>query len=91
MSIRKTASALAAVAAMAFVLTACQQPRHLSPDFGDAVRQNMAVHVIDPQPRPIDENGPAMEGNRAAGALERYQSGDVFEPERLSTTDGLVD
>ena len=88
MSIRKTVSAIAAVAAMAVVLVACAPQQHLSPDFGDAVRQNMAVHIIDPRPMPVDEAGSALDGRRAAGALDRYQRGAVIAPERLSTTSG---
>ncbi len=86
MSIRKTVSAIAAVAAMAVVLVACAPQQHLSPDFGDAVRQNMAVHIIDPRPMPVDEAGSALDGRRAAGAVDRYQRGQIIEPERLTTS-----
>jgi hypothetical protein len=49
-------------------LTACEtETRHtLSPDFGNAVRHNMAVHIINPEgtPGPIEPSG--LQGPRAA-------------------------
>lgn len=79
-------SLLAAGTAMTLVLTACQEPRHLSPDFGNAVHQNMAAHVIDPTPMPLDEEGPAFQGRRAAEGIDRYNTGRVIQPRPLATT-----
>lgn len=72
--------ALASLAPIA--LAACEnptQPKHtLHPGFGDAVRHNMAVQIINPDGHP-DLTPPAMDGARAADAVERYRAGKTEE------------
>ena len=68
-------------------VTACAAPEHLSPDFGNAVEQNMSLHIINPSPVYIAPEVPDMEGNRAADAMTRYKEGDVIEPEAITTTE----
>lgn len=50
----------------------------LHPSFGDAVRHNMAVQIINPDGHP-DLTPPAMDGARAADAVERYRAGKTAE------------
>ncbi len=69
---------------LSFGLAACTAPTTLSDDFGNAVRHNKAVHIINPAPaQAVISN---MDGPRAAGAIGRYQRGEVVQPRTLSTT-----
>jgi len=71
------------------MLTACEtEPRMtLSPDFGNAVRHNMAVHIINPPSLGKATTALPMDGVRALGAIDRYQKHEVIEPEEVKTTD----
>ena len=67
------------------VLTACEtEPRMtLSPDFGNSVRHNMAVHIINPPSLGKETTVVPMDGVRALGAIDRYQKHEVIEPEEV--------
>jgi type IV pilus biogenesis protein CpaD/CtpE len=54
------------------------------PEFGDAVRNNMAAQIIDPQP-PENMQLPPSDGVRRALMISRYQA-DKVEPPREPTT-----
>ena len=73
-------------AAALLALSACAAPENLGADFGNAVEQNMSMHIINPNPVYIAPEVPDMEGNRAAGAIERYQGGTETEAEVVRTT-----
>lgn len=62
--------------------------RPLSLDFGNAIRHNEALQVIDPRPPAADEQAPALDGKRAAAAMARYQNGTVrrLEIERTANS-----
>lgn len=60
------------------VLAACDSPRHLSPDFGNSVRHNMAVHIITPAPS-YAEPLAATDGNRMANAVDTYHTKNAIE------------
>ena len=54
--------------------------------FGEALRWDMAQQVIDPDPqhdRTVMEGG---SGERAAGAVGRYSTGEVTPVEQMGTT-----
>ena len=72
------------------VLAACEiEPRMtLSPDFGNSVRHNMAVHIINPPSLGKETTALPMDGVRALGAIDRYQKHQVIEPEEVKTTTG---
>lgn len=54
---------------------------------GGAVRQNVAVQVINPDPGlPDTWNG---DGDRAALAMKRFRTGTVLEPQGITTTSGI--
>ena len=57
------------------------------PGFGNSIRQNAAVHVVDPQPAGAANTMIDMDGRRALLAIERYRTDTVIEPTELSTTD----
>ena len=60
----------------------------MGPGFGDTTQHNWAVQVVDPEPELA--TGPLpMDGQRAAGAMERYRTGKVIQPEEILTTGGV--
>lgn len=50
------------------------------PDFGRAVRQNIAAQVADPAPNYEYADPPASSGPRTSKAQERYETGTVIQP-----------
>ncbi len=75
-------TALTAVSiALLFLVAGCQHLQPLGRDFGNSVHHNMSMHIIDPAPSYEGREVPDMEGERAAGAKERYDTGSVDEPE----------
>ncbi len=68
-------------------LPACANDQPLSPDFGNAVESNKAMHIIDPAPVYAGPETPDYDANRVSSALERYRTGTVIVPHNLSTTD----
>ena len=80
---------LIAVLGPAAVIAACTPQEQLHPSFGDAVQHNMAVQIINPSPTySSPQQVPGLDGPRAAGAQERYDTGEVIKPEKLRTTGG---
>ena len=72
-------------------LTACEanpvEPKlRLHPAFGDAVRHNMAVQIINPDGHP-DLSPPPMDGARADDAVKRYREGKTVEVIQQRTSD----
>ncbi len=80
---------IAAVVIGFVVLAACEtEPRMtLTPDFGNSVRHNMAVHIINPPSLGKATTAVPMDGVRALGAIDRYQKHEVIEPEKITTTE----
>ena len=57
---------------------------------GGAMKHNVAMQTIDPEPR---YQGTAMEGgsgDHAASAMERYRKGNVKEPQTIKTTESTT-
>lgn len=67
-------------------LTGCVQANTLNPDFGVALRQNIAAQVADPAPRYDRTDPPASDGPRTALAQQRYEKGEVIQPASQGTT-----
>ncbi len=59
------------------VLAGCANPT-FDEAFGDAIEQNKAAHIVNPEPAAVDV--PDLEGARAALALRRYKRGQVIQP-----------
>jgi hypothetical protein len=57
----------------------CSELR-LSPDYGVAVRQNVAAQIADPEPRYTGDPKPASNGQRAQAAMQGYVTGRVVQP-----------
>jgi hypothetical protein len=55
--------------------------------FGEANRQTMMAQVIDPDP--VYEEPMVGSGEHAAGAVERYRTDTVKEPESIRTTSSV--
>ncbi len=71
---------------LSWALAGCQDRQPLGRDFGNAVRHNMSVHIINPAPDYAGRKSPGLDGIRAADVLERYQKGRVIKPKAVSTT-----
>lgn len=71
-------------------LAACENPTiskpTLHPAFGDAVRHNMAVQILNPDGNP-DLSPSPLDGARAAEAIERYRAGKTKEVVQQRTSD----
>ena len=71
------------LAVIGFVVSGCTPVDY---GFGETHRLNIAQQVIDPDPQ---HEGTEMEGGsgeRAAGAIDRYNRGVVREPAQVNTT-----
>jgi hypothetical protein len=69
---------------LTFAVSACQWNRNAPPlgrDFGDATSHNMSQQIVNPEPVGAGYGAPAYDGERVKGAMERYKSGSVIEPE----------
>ncbi len=54
---------------------------------GGAVRQNVAVQVVNPEPNLPDTWDSS--GDHAALAMKRFRTGNVIEPHDITTTSGI--
>lgn len=81
---------LAVVALAPIALAACQDPSKPRPvlhsSFGDAVRHNMAVQIVNPEGNQ-DFNPPDMDGDRAAIAVTRYRTDQTERVTEQRTSD----
>ena len=78
-------------AAALLALGACDTVHPLTqsidPGLGEAVKYDMAIQVIDPDPVYTAEGArPGDNGEKGAGASKRYRSGQVKEPSTEGTT-----
>jgi hypothetical protein len=78
--------------ALLLAVAACAQWQNKEPlgrEYGDATTHNMSVQVVDPAPDLEGKEIPDMAGTRASGAVNRYDTGTVIEPESIETTSGF--
>jgi hypothetical protein len=74
-------------AAMALILSGCNQPPWPPvATLGNAVKHDMAVHVINPDPH-WGPAPPALDGQRAGLLMRRYTGQAVIKPEEVITTE----
>lgn len=70
---------IASLAVVAVAAAACTQPiDRTSPTFGNAVRQNMQAHIINPGPRDLPQAESV--GSVSGDAYDRYVGGGVEAP-----------
>jgi type IV pilus biogenesis protein CpaD/CtpE len=83
---------LAVLAAAAALLSGCASPQptqsalRLSDDFGEAVNQDLAAQIADPDPAWKNSPPPASDGARAALAQTRYQQNNVIQPAMIGAS-----
>ena len=81
---------LCVVFAACFGVIACDsvvKPKEkLGPDFGNAVRHNMAVQIVNPKASADINDAPTLDGNRANSAVDVYQTGKTKAVEKVKTT-----
>lgn len=56
------------------------------PNFGRAVRQNLAAQVANPAPDYAYTDPPASSGPRTSVAQKRYETGTVIQPDAQATS-----
>jgi type IV pilus biogenesis protein CpaD/CtpE len=78
--------ALLTIGLTALGLSGCVQGNTVDPDFGVALRQNIAAQIADPAPRYVRADPPASDGARTARAQQRYEKGTVIQPVVPGTT-----
>jgi hypothetical protein len=62
-------------------LSACTQSSlRLNPDFGNAVRQDLAAQIADPDAHYEGTPAPGSAGTRVGLAQKRYNTGTVIQP-----------
>ncbi len=66
-------------------LGACGTQEPLGRGFGNSVRHNMAVQIVNPEPSTVS---PLYDGEHAAKAIKKYHEGSVTVPESVTTTGG---
>ena len=67
------------------LLAGCaSEPPAGATSFGEAVRNNMALHIIDPEP--VDMGLPPSDGSRRALVMGRYRTDTGEPPEDTTTT-----
>lgn len=87
MSFNRILLAAAALAACSAGLSGCADARKdLSPDFGVALRSNLAAQIADPEARYAGVIQPGGDGARAALAASRYGKNQVIAPAQASTS-----
>ncbi|KQW68095.1 hypothetical protein ASE17_06450 [Phenylobacterium sp. Root77] len=83
MSVLKTV----VLVALASSLSGCvYSQKHLSSDFGYAVRQAAVAQITNPDAVYSAVPQPPSDGARAAGAQERYRTGKVIQPTGLASS-----
>lgn len=82
----RLAGLIAVTAAAAFAAGACTP---VDPGFGEAMRYDMAIQTVDPDPvYPEDGAKPGASGEKAAKASERYRKGATKPVSRESASGG---
>lgn len=75
------------ISGAALSLTACAETHlRISPDFGEAVHQNVMAQTADPDAHYDGAPTAGSSGQRAASAQDRYNKGQVIQPAATSTS-----
>ena len=86
-----TRIALIGLAAVSFTLAACDSiydhNEPLNPGFGNSIKHNDAVAIVDPVPANASDGAPDFDGKRGKLAIERYETGAVIDAEAEEVSD----
>jgi hypothetical protein len=80
---------IAAVIGVSLGLSACtttEQEYNMSPDFGQAVRQDLAAQIADPDAKYKGTPAPGSNGARVELAQKRYSKGQVIQPTSVTAS-----
>jgi len=70
-----------------FVLSACTQSSlRINPDFGRAVRQDVAAQIANPDAKYEGTPDPGSRGDRVGLAQQRYQTNQVIPPATMTAS-----
>jgi hypothetical protein len=81
----KLLPALGLLAALAGCATA---PEHLSADYGQALKQDIAAQIADPDAVYAGDPAPGSDGSRVGLAQARYKTGTVIAPVAVASKIG---
>ena len=85
----RTCLALLALGSLCACNTVHEQSGSVDPGMGEAVKYNMAVHTIDPDPvYAADGAQPGDAGDKGAAAVKRYRTDAVKNVQTQSTASG---
>lgn len=86
-TIRANVVRCGAILALAAGLGACADEQvRLSPEFGEAVRQDVAAQIADPDAHYIGKPAPGSNGARVGLAQQRYEEGKVTPPKDMNAS-----
>ncbi len=91
MQLIKKATFLASLASLALVLPGCdavQRKPHLTETFGNSVKHNMAVQIVNPEASASITEPPVMDGARATRAVTKYRTSTIQKVVIEKTTGG---
>lgn len=91
MQLIKKTTFLASLASLALVLPGCdavQRKPHLTETFGNSVKHNMAVQIVNPEASASITEPPGMDGIRANRAVTLYHTGTTTRIVKEKTSSG---
>ena len=80
MSPSQVRTAALVILALGCLAGCAQSSIRISPDFGNAVSQDLAAQIADPDAHYAGIVAPGSDGTRASLAQQRYQANDVVQP-----------
>ena len=84
-------AALMVVLCLAPGLSACQESSlRLNPDFGNAVHQDVAAQIADPDAHYEGTPAPGSSGRRVGLAQKRYDTNQVIQPSTSTASSGSI-
>jgi type IV pilus biogenesis protein CpaD/CtpE len=73
------------------ILTGCQSSNQslgkMNANFGNSVRQNMAVQIVNPEASKDVTEAPMLDGKKAESAITKYHSDTIKQVEKIETSD----
>lgn len=70
---------------------AAQQADRTSPGFGNSVRHNIMVQVVDMNPQHANTEMEGGNGMRSADAVTRYEEGRVIQPRGVTASGAQIE